>query len=216
MARLTARVAAAGLLDRCDPDSDSDYDGGSADDYEYGGLHTLPEGFGRLAYLPRPGLRKLYISDNGRLGALLDGLCSLVGLEELSLDSCGLRALPEGIGALTGLRKLALSHNRELVTLPGGLWSLVGLEAMWLAGCVLTALPEGLCSLVGLGLLDLQSCGLLQALPEGIGALAGLWKLDVTFSTGLTALPAGLGRLRNLKELDVNGCPGLAAALAIL
>jgi Leucine-rich repeat (LRR) protein len=110
-----------------------------------------------------------------------------VGLEYLLLDSCGLTALPEGIGALTRLRVLYLGNNEEL-----------------------TALPAGLCALVGLEELHLDACGL-TALPEGIGGLARLNKLDLNTNQRLAALPAGLGRLPNLEALYLDGCPRLAA-----
>jgi hypothetical protein len=155
-------------------------------------LRALPAGIGRLVYLPEPGLKKLNLSFDGRLGhanALPEGLWSLVGLEELTMMACNLRALPEGIGGLAGLRKLDLRYNGELV-----------------------ALPAGLCSLAGLEVLHLSNCPGLRALPEGIGGLAGLRTLDLSYNTGLTALPAGLGRLRNLHTLIIAyGCPGLAA-----
>jgi Leucine-rich repeat (LRR) protein len=153
-----------------------------------------------------------------------------MGLEELDLGDCNLRALPEGIGGLTGLRKLVISNNHELTTLPEGLCSLMGLEELHLGDCnlralpegirgltglkalnlsynhELTALPEGLCSLMGLAELDLEDCGLGE-LPEAIGGLTGLRKLDLWNNRE----PAGLGRLRNLEYLFLAGCHGLAA-----
>ena len=159
-----------------------DHDGDNA-----GRLRALPEGVGRLAYLPRPALRVLNLHGNEELTALPEGLCSLMGLEELYLMECNLRALPEGVGGLTGLKALILSYNHEL-----------------------TALPEGLCSLMGLEELHLGFCGL-TTLPEGIGALTRLRTLGVRYNTGLTALPAGLGWLRNLEYLLLGGCPFLAA-----
>jgi hypothetical protein len=45
---------------------------------------------------------------------LPEGLCSLMGLEELNMRGCGLRALPEGIGGLAGLKKLDLYNNTRL------------------------------------------------------------------------------------------------------
>ena len=58
VARLAAMVTAAGVLDLSygagagGPGDESD-----GDDGDDGGLRALPEGFGRLAYLPAPGLR---------------------------------------------------------------------------------------------------------------------------------------------------------------
>ena len=108
-----------------------------------GGLRALPEGFGRLAYLPGRGLRKLVLgtSGNGELGTVPEGLWSMVALEELCLMACGRTELPEGIGQLTGLRKLNLGVNGELTALPEGLWSLAALEELNLMNCRLTALP---------------------------------------------------------------------------
>jgi hypothetical protein len=185
VAELAARVTADGVLDLSFAD-----DGAR-------GLRALPEGFGRLAYLPGPSayhtylggghLRVLNLSGNEELTTLPEGLWSLVGLEELNLSFCGLRALPEGIGAMAGLRKLGLRHNEGLTALPEGLWSLVGLEDLSLVHCNM------------------------MVLPEGVVGLAGLRALDLRCNMGLTTLPAGLGRLRNLKVLYLVGCPGLAA-----
>ena len=53
VARLAERVTADGILDLSNDDL------GEVDDE---GLRALPEGVGRLAYLPEPGLRKLDLS----------------------------------------------------------------------------------------------------------------------------------------------------------
>jgi hypothetical protein len=183
-------------------------------------LRTLPEGLGRLAYLPAPGLRVLDISDN-KLTALPAGLWTLVGLAELILSNCGLQVLPEGIGRLVGLRKLYLNHNEELTALPvEALGRLGSLEELHLDHCPGLALEHaiqkqrGLPAVLaylrgevveGVAELDLSHCGLM-ALPEGIGRLAGLKKLDVRFNINLTALPEGLCTLSGLEELDMSYC----------
>ena len=130
VARLAARVTADGVLDlSVDPDASDD--DGSDDGGDGGGLRVLPEGFGRLAYLPGGGhLRVLNLGLNEGLTALPDGVCGLVGLDELDLHRCRLMALPEGIGRLAGLRKLDLSDNDDLTALPEGLCALVGLEEL--------------------------------------------------------------------------------------
>jgi hypothetical protein len=169
-------------------------------------LRALPEGFGRLAYLPHPGLCKLVLRSNPRLAALPEGLCALAGLEELDLMGCGLRALSKGIGRLAGLRRLDLSINERLTALPVGLGWLHNLAHINIHGCQGLALEHaiktqgGLLALLaylrgeaveGVAELDLMGCGL-RALPEGIGRLAGLKRLTLCNSEGLTALPAGL------------------------
>jgi hypothetical protein len=69
MAELAARVTAAGVLDLSNDgvDSSDEDDGGDDDD---DGLRALPEGFGRLAYLPAPGLQTLNLMGNRNLTAL--------------------------------------------------------------------------------------------------------------------------------------------------
>jgi Leucine-rich repeat (LRR) protein len=117
VARLAARVTAVGVLD-LSYDGDSSDDDEAADEHAIGGLRALPEGIGRLAYLPlqwqSAGLRTLNLGGNEGLVVLPEGLWSLVGLEELDLGYCGLRTLPEGIGRLARLRNLDLSDNEEL------------------------------------------------------------------------------------------------------
>jgi hypothetical protein len=235
VAELAARVTADGVLNLSyDPDDESDgneYD--SDDDDNLRGLRALPEGLGRLAYLPGRGLKRLELSDNENLTALPAGLCALAGLEELNVYDCGLTALPEGIGGLTGLKELELGFNQELTALPAGLCALAGLEGLDLNDCGLTALPEGMEGLAGLRRLNLYcnqelaalpaglwtlagleelilaGCGL-TALPEGVGRLAGLRALDLSTNKGLTALPAGLWSLAGLEELYLGAC-GLTA-----
>jgi hypothetical protein len=60
---------------------------------------------------------------------------SLAGLEKLNLNDCGLRALPEGVGAMAGLKTLHLSSNEELTALPAELSRLRDLEELALGGC---------------------------------------------------------------------------------
>jgi hypothetical protein len=89
VAELAARVTAAGVLDLscdCDYESDGDESNGDDDD-DLRGLRALPEGLGRLAYLPAPGLRKLSLNYNGGLTALPEGLCLLARLEQLHLHA---------------------------------------------------------------------------------------------------------------------------------
>jgi Leucine-rich repeat (LRR) protein len=241
VARLAARVTADGVLDVShDTDDELSTDDEEPLELDHGNglrrsLRALPEGIGRLAYLPRPGLQVLDLNGNYELyGVLPEGLWSMVGLEELDLGLCRLETLSEGIGGLTQLRKLHLNSNPGLATLPDGLWSLAGLVELNVSNCGLMALPEGVGELIGLRVLDLNynrrltalpeelcslpwleelrlgSCGL-RALPEGMGGLVGLRKLTLSENDRLTALPAGLGRLRYLHTLGMESCHGLSA-----
>jgi hypothetical protein len=237
VAKIAGRVTADGLLDLSYDyhEYDAVIRGDDADDgrsaWHPAWLRALPEGIGRLAYFSAPecvGLRELDLSQNVWLTALPEALCSLAELEELDLEGCRLRALPERIGALTRLRKLHLNFNTGLGALPEGLCSLAELEELNLYDCALRALPEGfgrliglrklllgsnigltalpvgLCTLVRLEELHLSSCGL-TALPEEIEGLIGLKKLNLSCNEGLTALPAGLGRRRNPRRLHYRG-----------
>jgi Leucine-rich repeat (LRR) protein len=163
---------------------------------------------------------------------------SLVGLEELHLAECGLRALPEGIAALSGLRKLDLGVNKWLARLPEGLWSLARLESLDLGHCRLTALPEGIGALAGLRVLYRPGRpGRLSALRvfpcESVlygtfvwarGALSSQKRRflarAVSGNEQLTALPAGLWSLAGLEELYLGSCalkvlPGLGRIVAL-
>ena len=53
----------------------------------------------------------------------------------LSLNDCGLTALPEGIGGLAGLKRLNLYANLELTALPAELGRLRNLEELIFHGC---------------------------------------------------------------------------------
>jgi hypothetical protein len=204
VARLGARVNAAGFLGLFGSD-----------------LRALPEGFGRLAYLPHPGLRTLDLDGNRRLAALpVEALGRLRSLEELNTYGCPGLAFEHGINVQGGLPALLAYLRGEAVggmeelnlmdcdlrALPEGIGRLTGLKSLDLRGNRrLAALPEGLCVLAGLEELDLNDCDL-RALPEGIGALAGLKRLDLRYNEDLTALPEGLCALAGLEELDLNDC----------
>ena len=82
------------------------------------------------------GLNKLTLNNNYGLVAMLARLCALARLEVLNLADCGVRALPEGIGALIVLRKLDFRFNPELATLPARLGRLRSLEELDISyGC---------------------------------------------------------------------------------
>jgi hypothetical protein len=196
VARLGARVDTDGLLDL-------------SNSY----LRALPEGVGRLAYLPHPGLRKLDLHYNWRLAARRRLLAT-------STDQHGLTALPEGIGRLAGLKRLNLSGNYQLTALPEGLCALAGLEELNLAFCELRALPAGLGQLRNLDELDLRHCPGLKHLndlqqEEGLPALLAhlaaqleppaavrAAHLDAAGSTGRARARAGVDR----RHADGAGC----------
>ena len=90
VARLGAAVNADGLLD-----------------LSYKDLRALPGGFGRLAYLPAPGLKKLSLVGNPRLAALpVEALGRLGSLEELDIGGCPGLAVEHAIQKQRGLPAL--------------------------------------------------------------------------------------------------------------
>jgi Leucine-rich repeat (LRR) protein len=128
VAELGAKVTIAGVLDLTNMDHTAGAIGAFTSTQ---GLRAPPEGVGKLAHLPWPGLKKLVLRDSGKLTALPVGLWLLVRLEELDLSGCRLTALPDEVTAMAGLRKLDLSRNElEPGALPEGLWSLVGLQEL--------------------------------------------------------------------------------------
>jgi hypothetical protein len=144
VARLGAAVTAAGLLeiDYHFMDSDSDSDSGDSGDDGGGWPRSLPEGIGRLAYLPHPGLRKLTLMFNPRLAALpVEALGRLRSLEELDIDGCPGLAVEHVINVQGGLPALLAYLRGEVVE---------GVEELDLMNCRLRALPDGIGRLAGL------------------------------------------------------------------
>jgi internalin A len=116
----------------------------------------------------------------------------------LSLDSLGLRVLPESIRDLTHLETLYL-HSNRLTTLPNFIGHLPQLRTLWLHENTLTHLPESIGHLNQLRTLWLQT-NQLSTLPASICDLAKLEELDVA-ANALTELPQAIGKLTALKKL---------------
>ena len=210
-AELATRVTAEGVLD---------LNNGGRQNI---GLRMLPGELGRLAYLPKPGLKRINLIGNTNLTTLPDALWSLVGLEALDLRGCRLASLPAGIGRLSRLKTLLLAdgvdvHGRrptnpatrrdEWDFLPETLWLLVELEELSLSYCGLVTLPEGIGRLVGLRQLRLGGNKHL-ALPEGLWSLKELIELNLS-NCGLTSLSEGIGRMTRLTKLALYNNRGLS------
>ena len=192
-------------------------------------LRALPEGFGRLAYLPHPGLRMLDLHGNGELATLpADALDMLDSLELLDISRCPSLVLEHAINTHQGGLPMLLAYLRgeavvgveevyltycDLTALPEGFGRLAGLRRLNLShNRRLAALPADLSALMGLEELNLKDCGL-TALPEGIGQLTGLRKLILNSNSKLDTLPVGLFTLAQLEELHLSSC-GLTALSA--
>lgn len=142
--------------------------------------------------------------DNLRLEAFPAELQKLPNLEELSLASNSISAIPPDFEGLKKLKTLDVSYN-ELTALPDKVDLLGDLEELRLRANKLTGLPLSLAKLRQLRLLDLSD-NPIQVLPENIGELAALEVLRLK-NTKLSKLPAGLAKLSRLKELDLTNTP---------
>lgn len=147
-------------------------------------------------------------------------------LEELTLEGCQLRAIPEGLAELTALTSLTLDRNYLTQgSLPDAMSRLCRLRRLSLEACPsLVALPPGLAGLK-LEYLNLLQTGV-QALPEGAACLAHLTQLSWGMAAaepvrlGLSALLCA-GRLRVLRLDNVSreqdaDLPALRQRLAAL
>lgn len=154
-----------------------------------------------LGPLLSPLLRRLTVSASSEPLGRLD-LSALPGLEQLQLESTGLTAVPDGIGALGRLEQLNLSNNR-ISRLPPALGQLAALRELKLSNNPLSALPPELGRLQALRQLQLAACPL-TALPPEVGMLGLLQRLSLRH-TRLSELPPGLSKLPQLSILDLSG-----------
>jgi internalin A len=124
------------------------------------------------------GLEELHIRGSGPEVAVFPVLIEMPFLRYLGLHVCGLRTIPEEIGALTNLDVLELSGNQ------------------------ITELPPSIANLGNLQVLDLGMNPLL-ALPESFGDLHELTHLYI-WGHQFSEMPSALRGLRNLQVLDLS------------
>lgn len=138
------------------------------------------------------------ISDTEELPSYL--LEHFIYLRVLDLSGCGIKRLPESIGASICLRYLDLSNN-PFQTLPYTICNLCNLQTLNLSGCYnLVELPFGLASLVGLRHVNTTGCEALTCMPIGIGKLIHLQTLPIYI------VGTGPGeRISELKSLNLRG-----------
>ena len=132
-------------------------------------------------------------------------LANLGGLEELTLQDCGLTDLAAlGAGQLARLRRLFrldLANNPDLAGL-AALTSLPQLRSLSLRGSSIDQL-DAVGQLVHLTTLDLRDCDLATLDLEPLGHLSALEELDLR-DTGLADLTF-LTRLSNLRTVNLRG-----------
>jgi len=127
-------------------------------------------------------------------------LSRIPALRKLSLEECGLSAVPADVLLLRKLRYLNLRGNR-LKTLPCGIGRLRQLVYFSAAENDLETLPEQLCCLRKLKVLDLSG-NCLKSLGFSIDSLQNLNTLDLS-GNFLDTVPAGLQSLTQLEKVDL-------------
>jgi hypothetical protein len=113
--------------------------------YLYGGGWplSLPEGIGRLACLPHPGLRKLSLYNINGLATLPEALGRLGSVEELIIEGCAGILVERAINMQGGLQAVLAYMRGEAIK---------SVQVLDLVGCGqvrLKALPEGIGRLAG-------------------------------------------------------------------
>ncbi|KAL5698250.1 hypothetical protein ACHQM5_029315 [Ranunculus cassubicifolius] len=105
-------------------------------------------------------------------------LLSFKSLRALSLESGGLREVPDTIGNLKHLRYLNFSRTR------------------------VAFLPASICELINLQRLELEDCYCLNVLPECMRNMSNLRHLNIKGCNRLSQMPSGMGKLIHLQTLS--------------
>jgi Leucine-rich repeat (LRR) protein len=134
---------------------------------------------------------------------ILEPLWRCDGLTALSLESCGLKALPEALGRLSSLTALSVRDNSIVQLSPSVVGSLLDLRALNLSRNDLSRLPPQFLLLTRLTALDLSNNDV-DRLPSALPtALPCLRVVDVSHNR-LQQLPACLGSATSLEALNVS------------
>ena len=145
--------------------------------------------------------------ENCGLEALPAALKSLAGLRWLGLKGNALAALDfDALAAFHDLTRLDVSHNALEGALPDGVVRLAKLETLDVSNNRLTELPRSLAAMAALKVLRAAG-NRLHAVPRELGDMAGLQVLDVS-GNSIVRLPCELCNLEGtLKELHLAGNP---------
>lgn len=129
-------------------------------------------------------------------------ICSLVNLEELTLEKCDFGVLPPQISNLASLRDLHLEKLPALRTLPGEIGDLANLTQLAIYKCShFTALPVEIGNLAKLEILEIVYCPITK-IPPAIGNLSSLVTINFGGSTVKT-LPKELLGLPKLVDIAI-------------
>jgi hypothetical protein len=110
---------------------------------------------------------KVLILDKTAINELPSSLHRLIGLEELSLQSCTrLKIIPNNIVDLYLLSRLDCSGCCRLTEIPKNIGRMSSLTELSLQGSSIVTLPESMASLSSLKSLNLSDCKLLECIPK--------------------------------------------------
>ena len=161
-------------------------------------LGDLPPGIGRLRRLETLRIDTDVDLRNATMG-FPACIAELVSLQRLSMQSQGIRALPESMQQLRQLRHLDLSDNQ--LEVPHFIGAFENLRTLWLNGNQLETLPATMGNLQQLRELHLEDNALVT-LPVTLGNLQQLETLHLE-ENPLMSLPATLGNLQRLRHLHL-------------
>ncbi|KAI9124876.1 hypothetical protein K1719_004203 [Acacia pycnantha] len=131
---------------------------------------------------------------------LPEAIFKLQKLETLSLEHCSqLLELPPQIAQLKNLKQVRLSGCERLETLPQEIWELPNLESH----TSIHELPRSIFNLKQLTELYLKDCECFVELSPEIGRLTSLTTLDLD-GTSITHLPKEVEELTNLESLSLS------------
>ncbi|EMI55076.1 leucine-rich repeat domain-containing protein [Rhodopirellula sallentina] len=148
----------------------------------------------------RSGKRKLKIA-NIPLEELTPEICTIEGLESLSLSSLNVRELPDWVGTLTDLTELSI-RQVPLTSSLDCICNLTNLQVLDISGLRVAKLPANLGALRALTHLRIHSCQF-DSLPDSIGELDCLIELEVV-NARLATLTRHIGNLQSLCRLDLS------------
>ena len=159
-------------------------------------IQELPDSFfSRLA-----ALQHIILSNNPGLVAL-PSLAGCVSLTNLTLEGCGVKAMPPSLAACRNLEVLRLRGNAGLAANSLAVATLVNLTKLSLCQIGLTLLPDGLSELSSLHTLDLRRNKLMADVIDNLG-LPNLHRLYLS-GNPLGVVPVGL-ELMPLTELGLS------------
>ena len=148
-------------------------------------------------------------------GEILNHICLLSSLEELSLKGNHFSSIPASIKRLSKLRGLNLSHNRmEQGIIPMNIWNLSSLVSLSLSNCNLREgdILNHICHLSSLKELSLEG-NHFRSIPASINRLSNLRGLNLSHCKQVQDIPKIPS---SLQFLDAHCSDGISSSLSLV